>query len=125
MKKTILVVDDFENTRWVIQFTLRKLDCEILQASNGKEAMKFFDGRNIDLLITDLNMPEMNGIELVKKVREDPIYEFIPIIMLTTETNPEKMKQATDVKVTVWVKKPFEQESFLKIVMRCLNQSVR
>jgi two-component system chemotaxis response regulator CheY len=125
MKKTILVVDDFENTRWVIQFTLRKLDCEILQAANGKEALKFFDGRHIDLLITDLNMPEMNGIELVKKVREDRIYEFIPIIMLTTETNPEKMKQANDVKVTVWVKKPFEQDAFLKIVMRCLNQSVR
>lgn len=125
MKKNILVVDDFENTRWVIQFTLRKLDCEVLQAANGKEALKFFDGRNIDLLITDLNMPEMNGIELVKKVRGMTSYEFIPIIMLTTETNPEKMKQANDIKVTVWVKKPFEQESFIKVVMKCLNQSAR
>ncbi|MBN2275927.1 MAG: response regulator [Bacteroidales bacterium] len=125
MKKNILVVDDFENTRWVIQFTLRKLDCEVFQAANGKEAMKFFDGRNIDLLITDLNMPEMNGIELVKKVRAMTNYEFIPIIMLTTETNPEKMKQANDIKVTVWVKKPFEQESFIKVVMKCLNQSAR
>lgn len=125
MKKSILIVDDFENTRWVIQFTLRNLDCEIMQASNGREALKFFDGRPVDLLITDLNMPEMNGIELVKKVRQDHKYEFIPIIMLTTETNPEKIKQANEVKVTTWVKKPFEQASFLKIVLKCLNQSIR
>jgi two-component system chemotaxis response regulator CheY len=125
MKKTVLIVDDFENTRWVIQFTLRKLDCEILQAKNGAEALNFFDGRTIDLLITDLNMPVMNGIELVTKVRDDRRYEFMPIIMLTTETNPEKIKQAGEVRVTTWVKKPFEQESFVKIVMKCLNQAIR
>jgi len=125
MKKRILIVDDFENTRWVIQFTLRNLDCEILQAANGKEALKFFDGSSIDLLITDLNMPEINGIDLVKKVRQDHAYEFMPIIMLTTETDPKKVKQANEVKVTTWVKKPFEQDSFLKIVMKCLNQSIR
>ena len=125
MKKSILIVDDFENTRWVIQFTLRKLECEIWQAKNGAEALNFFDGRNIDLLITDLNMPVMDGIELVKKVRSDRNYEFMPIIMLTTETNPEKIKHANEIKITTWVKKPFEQESFIKIVMKCLNQSAR
>lgn len=125
MKKTILIVDDFENTRWVIQFTLRKLECETLLAKNGVEALNYFDGRTIDLLITDLNMPEMNGIELVRKIRDDKRYEFIPIIMLTTETNPDKIKKANEVRITTWVKKPFEQESFLKIVMKCLNQSIR
>jgi two-component system, chemotaxis family, chemotaxis protein CheY len=125
MKKTILIVDDFANTRWVIQFTLRNLDCEILQAANGIEALKYFDGRNVDLLITDLNMPELNGIELVKRVRNQRIYEFIPIIMLTTETNPEKIKQAGEARITTWVKKPFEQDAFTKVAMKCLNQSIR
>ena len=90
-------------------------------AENGVEALKYFDGRDIDLLITDLNMPEMNGIELVKEVRELSKYSFIPIIMLTTERNPEKRQMAEDVKVTTWIQKPFEQERFVKIVARCLK----
>lgn len=121
MKKNIIIVDDFENTRKVIEFSLKNIEHNGLMAENGAEALKLFDGRDIDLLITDLNMPEMNGIELVKKVREIPKYAFIPIIMLTTERNPEKKQMAEDVKVTVWVQKPFEQERFVKIVQKCLK----
>ncbi len=121
MAKTIVVVDDFENTRKVIQFSLKTIDAEILQAGNGKEALKLFDGRKIDLLITDLNMPEMDGIELVSQVRRESGYMFIPIIMLTTERNQEKKDQAANVKVTTWMQKPFEQEKFLKVVNRCLK----
>ena len=125
MKKQILVVDDFENTRWVIKHNLSQLDCEVLEAVNGMEALRLFDGRQIDLLITDLNMPQLNGIELVKEVRSMKKYEFIPIIMLTTERSMGKMKQAENVKVTTWVNKPFEQEKFIKIVAKCINQSIR
>lgn len=121
MKKTILIVDDFENTRKVVEFSLKNIEHNGLMAENGKEALKYFDGRLIDLLITDLNMPEMDGIELVKKVREIPQYAFIPIIMLTTERNPQKRQMADDVKVTMWVQKPFEQERFVKIVEKCLK----
>ena len=125
MKQVVLIVDDFENTRWVIKNSLSKLDCEIVQASDGKEALGFFNGQKIDLLITDLNMPNLNGIELVKKVRSEKQYEFLPIIMLSTERSMEKMKHAEEVKVTTWVSKPFQQEKFLKIVAKCLNQSIR
>ena len=125
MKKQILVVDDFENTRWVIKHNLAQLDCEVLEAVNGMEALKLFDGRQIDLLITDLNMPQLNGIELVKEVRSIKKYEFIPIIMLTTERSMDKIKEAEKVKVTTWVNKPFEQEKFVKIVAKCINQSIR
>lgn len=121
MKKTILIVDDFENTRRVVEFSLKSLDHEILMAENGQEALKYFDGRKIDLLITDLNMPVMDGIELVKEVRKSPLYMFIPILMLTTERSEERKQQADQVKVTSWVQKPFEQERFLKIVNRCLK----
>jgi two-component system chemotaxis response regulator CheY len=90
-------------------------------AENGKEAIGLFDGRDIDLLITDLNMPIMDGIELVKSVRLLPKYMFIPIIMLTTERNPEKRQLAEDVKVTTWVQKPFDAERFVKIIEKCLK----
>jgi two-component system chemotaxis response regulator CheY len=127
MKKTVLIVDDFENTRWVIANSLqKKLEINILQAGNGKEAIKYFDGRrHIDLLITDLNMPEMDGIELVKNIRNNQKYGFIPIIMLTTERSMEKQKNAEDAQVTMWVKKPFDQKEFLVIVSKCLNQASR
>ena len=122
MKKTIIVVDDFENTRKVIDFSLKSLDAEILQAENGQEAFNLFDGRKIDLLITDLNMPIMDGIQLVGEVRKHPMYMFIPIIMLTTERSHEKKQRADEVKVTTWMQKPFDQQKFLKIVERCLKQ---
>lgn len=121
MKKTILIVDDFENTRWIIEFSLKKLNAEILKAENGEEALKYFDGRKIDLVITDYNMPKMDGAELVKKVREMNQYSFIPILMLTTETSQKKKDLAKEVKVTGWIQKPFKQEAFLKIVEKCLK----
>jgi two-component system chemotaxis response regulator CheY len=122
IKKKVLVVDDFENTRWIVQQILQKEEeLEILTASNGKEALQFFNGETIDLLITDLNMPEMDGIELVQRVRATEKYRFIPIIMLTTERNPEKKQKALDIKVTTWIQKPFEQGVFRKIVRKALR----
>lgn len=121
MKKTVVVVDDFENTRWVIEFALRRFDCEVLKAENGKEALKFFDGREIDLLITDYNMPVMDGAELVEEVRTMSKYQFIPALMLTTETNEQKKQKAQEVKVTAWIQKPFKQEEFLSIIKKCLR----
>lgn len=123
MKKNVVVVDDFDNTRWVIEFTLRKIECEVLKGSNGKEALTFFDGRPIDLLITDLNMPIMNGLELVKEIKSNPKYATIPIIMLTTEMKPELKKQALDLHITTWIQKPFKNEDFLKVVKKCLSIS--
>jgi len=121
MKKTVLIVDDFENTRWVIEFTIKSLGVEILTAANGLEALEFFDGRNIDLLITDYNMPKMDGVELIRNMRNIQKYTFIPAIMLTTERNIEKMKKAEEVKVTAWIQKPYKQEDFLKVVSKILK----
>ncbi len=122
MKKKVLIVDDFENTRWIVQQILEKEEeLEVVSASNGKEALQFFNGEQIDLLITDLNMPEMNGIDLVRQVRSRDKYKFIPIIMLTTERNPDKKQMALDIKVTTWIQKPFEQGQFRKIVRKALR----
>ena len=121
MKKTIVVADDFANTRWVVEFTLKSLDVEILNAENGQEALQFFDGRNVDLLIADQNMPEMDGLTLISKVRKTSEYAHIPILMLTTERNPEVKEKAQDIGVTAWVQKPFQQDKFLKIVKKSLD----
>lgn len=120
MKKTIVVVDDFANTRWVIEFSLKNLNLEILNAENGQDALKYFDGRKVDLLITDYNMPEMNGIQLVQEIRQMSDYMHIPILMLTTERNPKVRQRADDVKVTAWIQKPFQQEHFLRVVKKSL-----
>lgn len=121
IKKRILVVDDFENTRFVVKSSLKEIDAEILEAGDGTEAIKYFDGQHIDLLITDYNMPNMDGATLVSKLREMSAYQFIPAIMLTTERNHEKKERAMAIKVTAWVQKPFKQHEFIKIIRKALQ----
>jgi len=121
MKKNIVVVDDFENTRWVIEFNLKSIECEIFNAANGKEALAYFDGRRIDLLLTDLNMPVMNGIELVKAIKDKIEYRTLPVIMLTTEKNPDFKKQVMSLNITAWIQKPFKNDEFLKVIKKCLS----
>jgi len=121
MKPTLIIVDDFENTLFVIEFTLWQNDFQILKAENGAEALRYFDGRQIDLLITDLNMPDLNGIELTKQVRLLPQYKRIPVLMLTSEKDAKKKQEALNSGVTAIVQKPFEREEFIKTVKRALN----
>lgn len=120
--RTIVIADDFPNTRKVIEFTLSKLgDITFLHANDGKEALQFFDGRKIDLLVSDFNMPNLNGAELAKHVRQMNDYEYIPILILSTEKDEEKKKNAKEIGVTAWIKKPFSSDEFLDIAKRCLR----
>ena len=121
MKKRIVLVDDFENTRFVIKSSLRNIEAEILEAGDGTDAIKFFNGQPVDLLITDYNMPRMDGATLVSRVREMKAYQFIPAIMLTTERSQEKKERAMAIKVTAWVQKPFKQDEFQKIIRKALQ----
>lgn len=122
MSKTVIVVDDFPNTRKVITFSLNKIEnITILEADNGHEALKLFDGRKIDLLVTDLNMPVMDGIALTKEVRSMSKYATMPILMLTTEIDSHKKDLATKAAITGWVQKPFKAEQFTDMVTRCLR----
>ncbi len=121
MKKRIVLVDDFENTRFVIKSSLWNIDAEIMEAGDGTDAIRFFDGKPIDLLITDYNMPNMDGATLVSKVRNMSAYQFIPAIMLTTERSQEKKERAMAIKVTAWVQKPFKQDEFQKIIRKALR----
>lgn len=121
MSKNIVIAEDFNVSRKIISSVLTKAGHSVLEAADGKEAASFFDGRKIDLLVTDFNMPEMNGAELIKKVRSSAKYSFIPILLLTTEVNENKLKTALDENITAWVKKPFQADDFLKIVTKALR----
>lgn len=121
MAKTIVVVEDFNSSRSIIKHTLEKKGFSVLDAEDGRDAMKFFDGRKIDLVITDYNMPNMDGGKLVEYIRNITTYLFIPILVLSTETSREKQEEVMKSNITGWVKKPFQVDTFLKIVDRALK----
>lgn len=121
MNKTVIVADDFMSTRKVIGTALESLGLTILMAENGEEAKYYLDGRKIDLIITDLNMPVMNGMELTKTVRESGKYCRLPILLLTTEINKEKIQTAFDAGITALISKPYDSSEFITKVKRLLG----
>src|SRR3954469_13615651 len=121
MSKKIVVAEDFNVSRKIIVSTLAKEGFSVIEAADGKEAAGFFDGREIDLLITDFNMPNMNGAELIQKVRSMTEYPYLPILLLTTEVRQEKIQKALDGNITACIKKPFDTTEFVKIVKKALR----
>src|SRR5512145_3053426 len=110
MEKNILIVDDSESIREVVGFTLTNAGHKVQVAVDGVDALRYFDGSKIDLVVTDLHMPNMDGIELIKKVREMEAYKFIPILFLTTESQQAKKEEAKNAGATGWIVKPFVPE---------------
>ena len=90
------------------------------EAADGREALKYFNGSKIDLLVTDYNMPNMDGGSLVEYIRSKEEYKYIPIFVLSTETNIEKQKKAKEAKITSWIKKPFDIVEFKRIVEKVM-----
>lgn len=120
-KKTVLIVDDFESTRFILDFTLQNAGYKVLKADSGQNALNHLNGQKVDLVISDFNMPEMNGVELVKKIRAIQQYESIPILILSTEIDKEVKAEAQKAGITAWVKKPFKMEEFLKIIKKAIR----
>lgn len=122
MAKTILIVDDSESIREVVNFTLENAGYNVLVGVDGKDALKYFDGKNvIDLLITDLYMPNMDGIGLIKAVRQDENYKRIPILFLTTESQRERKMEAKNAGATGWIIKPFVPAKLLSALNKVLR----
>jgi len=121
MEKTVLIAEDFATSRNVIKFTLEKKGFKVLEAEDGREAMKYFTGQKIDLVITDYNMPNKNGAELAEYIRTLPQYRFVPILVLSTETNTQKKERASQAQITGWIKKPFDVETLMKFVNKALK----
>lgn len=121
MKKNILVVDDSESIREVVSFTLENAGHDVLMAVDGKDALKYLDGTDINLIITDLHMPEMNGIELIREVRAIEQYKRIPILFLTTESQREKKMEAKQAGATGWIIKPFVPAKLIAALNKVLR----
>lgn len=114
MKKTILVVDDFASIRDFVCDTLQRKGYETLGAANGNEAYQVLTERvkDVNLVLTDYNMPDCTGFELLKKIKENPLVTKVPVIFLTTESNPDKMRTAKEAGLSAWIKKPYRSETF-------------
>lgn len=121
MAKTILIVDDSASIREVVKFTLENAGFDVLVGVDGQDAQRFLDGRQIHLLITDLHMPNKNGIELIKDVREMDDYKRIPILFLTTESQKEKKMEAKAAGATGWLIKPFVPQKLLAAINKVLR----
>ncbi|HAM53439.1 MAG TPA: two-component system response regulator [Nitrospiraceae bacterium] len=120
MSKTIMAVDDSASVRMMVNFTLSRLGFEIVEAVNGKDALKKLDKKPVHMLIADVNMPELDGISLVRKVREHPSYRFIPIIILTTESQKAKKQEGKAAGATGWIVKPFKPDQLIAVVKKVL-----
>ncbi len=118
---TILAVDDTASMRQMISFTLNSVGHEVLQASDGQEALNILQNKKVDLVITDVNMPNMDGITFVKSLRELTDYKFTPILMLTTESQDAKRQQGKTAGATGWIVKPFNPEQLLTVVKKVLG----
>jgi two-component system chemotaxis response regulator CheY len=120
MGKTVLVVDDSASVRQVVSIALKGAGYDVIQGSDGKDALKQLDGRRIHLIISDVNMPNMDGITFVSEAKKLPAYKFTPIIMLTTESQEDKKRQAQAAGAKAWVTKPFQPDQMLSAVAKLI-----
>ena len=118
MSKTILVVDDSASIRQVVKMALSGAGYQVIEASDGREALKKLDGTKIHLVISDVNMPNMDGITLVKEIKKISTYRFTPIIMLTTESQDSMKLQGQAAGAKAWVVKPFQPQQMLAAVAK-------
>ena len=121
MSKTILIVDDSESIREVVTFTLENEGYKVLVGVDGKDALKFLDGTPIDLVITDLHMPVMDGIGFIKAVRATDQYKRVPILFLTTESQSVKKMEAKEAGATGWIIKPFVPAKLIAALKKVLR----
>ena len=118
MAKTILVVDDSASLRQVVSIALKGAGYDVVEACDGKDALGKLDGRKVHLVISDVNMPNMDGITFVKAAKQLPAYKFTPVIMLTTEAGEAKKQEGQAAGAKAWVVKPFQPAQMLTAVSK-------
>lgn len=118
MAKTIMIVDDSASLRQVVAISLRGAGYEVLEGCDGVDALKKLTGQKVHLIISDVNMPNMDGITMVKAVKELPAYRFTPIVMLTTESQEGKKQQGQAAGAKAWMVKPFNPPQLLNVVQK-------
>lgn len=116
-----MTADDSASVRQMITFTLKNDGYDVVEAVDGMDAFQKLQTTPVDMLITDLNMPNLDGIELIKKVREIPALKFIPIIMLSTESQDAKKQEGRAAGATGWIVKPFQPEQLIAVIKKVLR----
>jgi two-component system chemotaxis response regulator CheY len=121
MAKLIMVVDDSASMRRVVGIALKGAGYEVIEGCDGKDALSKLKGQKVHMIISDVNMPVMDGIAFLKAVKQMPAYKFTPVIMLTTESAEEKKREGQAAGARAWVVKPFQPEQLVSAVQRlCL-----
>lgn len=120
MAKTILILDDSAPIRQVVGIALRGAGYEVIEAKDGLDGIDKLDGQKLNLIITDVNMPRMDGITFVKEVKKMPRYKFTPIIILTTESQDNKKQEGRAAGAKAWVVKPFQPPQLLDAVAKLI-----
>lgn len=118
--KTVLAADDSATMRQMVGFCLKQAGYAVVEAQDGVDALTKLKAQKVDLVITDLNMPRMNGIDLIKQIRTLPGYRFTPILMLTTESQEPRKREGQAAGATGWIVKPFDPPQLLKVIRRVL-----
>jgi len=118
---TILAVDDSASMRQMVSFTLKGAGYTVIDAVDGVDALAKAKTGKIDLVLTDVNMPRMDGISLIKELRAQPSFKFTPILMLTTESGADKKSEGKSAGATGWIVKPFNPDQLLATIKKVLG----
>jgi two-component system chemotaxis response regulator CheY len=118
-----MAVDDSKTMRDMVSFTLKEVGFEVIDAEDGKQALEKLKTTKVDAIITDLNMPNMNGYELIRALRADPLYKMAPILMLTTEGDDAKKQEGKNAGATGWIVKPFNPEKLVQVVKKVCGEA--
>jgi two-component system, chemotaxis family, chemotaxis protein CheY len=121
MPKTVLVVDDSTSMRQMVSFTMKEAGFDVIEGGNGQEAIARVQGKSVNLVITDLNMPVMDGMTMIRQLRAKSEFKFTPILMLTTESQQEKKMEGKAAGATGWIVKPFNPEQLLQVVNKVVR----
>jgi len=118
---SILAVDDSASMRQMVAFALKNAGHDVVEAVDGEDALALARSKRVNLVITDVNMPKMDGITLIRELRTLPDYKFTPILMLTTESAPEKKQQGKEAGATGWLVKPFNPDQLIATINKVLG----
>lgn len=116
MAKRILAVDDSRTMRQMVSYTLQGAGFDVVMAEDGRHALSVLDGDKVDLIITDINMPNMDGFELISVLRSEGAHKYTPILILTTESDAQKKERGKSLGATGWIVKPFNPEKLVQVV---------
>lgn len=121
MTKTILAVDDSASMRQMVKLTLSSASYQVVEAADGRDALAKAKSGSFNMVLTDLNMPNMDGLALIRELRMLPAYRGIPIVFLTTESDAGKKAEAKTAGATAWIVKPFQQDQLLGVVKKIVG----